>query len=281
MVAGINVTTLDHFTRQQHGYTGTNDDLINVLISTVSTAFEKYINRHLKQMSRTEYFDVINSNVHDPEFFPKGIPIITAAVYYDQDRVFSAGTEVGSAYVILNNQDRIITIDDYYMSKGRRVVKIIYTGGFATSTSNVTLVMKAGGTGTYAAGDWARVCSDALGTVVSWDAVTHELVVTPRSPTGSSNSTPEKGEFNVKDVVHGDPTGGLWTIDSFNTSNLIYDYPDLAFAANLQIQFAMQTKDHPGRTDVSIGDVSASIIKAAKLAPEVRETLKQYRQVAI
>lgn len=118
------------------GFTTTQHDaLMSSLITAVSAEAEKFLNRHVEQLARTEQFDVKRGIQH---IFLPGFPVLAAPalqVRNNQSRDFT-----GAAIAVTNNyfldlRRGIIKFDRYELVTGPGVVQVIYTGGMATSVA--------------------------------------------------------------------------------------------------------------------------------------------------
>ncbi len=270
--AEINATTIAWLKEWAPGHKSLStarDELLARLIPVVSTAIEKHLRRFMKRKSRNEYFDVHDDQVR--EFFTKGVPItLVTSVSYDTavPQTFSDALST-SNYSISGDGDSV-RIVEYELQPGPRRIKIVYTGGLAESCNDVTVVMKTGGTGDYVVGETISVGGTAKGTVVSWASSTRTLVFTPVSTCVDVYY----GGLAVNNVVTG--TSATWTVDSFATSNLMHDYPDVAGATTLQVEYALGIKDHVGKTRIQVLDDSSYFDKALWLCPEAKELLAPY-----
>jgi len=282
MAATIPATTIAYFKLLYPKYEGTSDTTIAQLIRTVSHEIERFTNRWLKYASYTEYFDM--ERPEDPVFYPKATPIKGVTAYYDQDRDFTSSDVVDSDSLITTPDGLGVAFVDYKTSVGRRVVKLVYNGGLAPSTNWVTLNVT-GSTGTFTADSvvsLAGVTGNASikGTVMSWDPTNADLVILPTTTEGDAKF----GGFETGQVVvqGTGATGTVYaTISTFDTENLINDYPDITHAACLQIQYEMITRDQPGQSSISERDDSASLVRVGQLAPEVKDRLRRYRRIPI
>ncbi len=77
---------------------------------------------------------------------------------------------------------------------------------------------------------------------------------------------------NAMQVVY---TGGLAT----NTTNLISDYPDIAYAADVQVVAMWRRRDSPQGQSQSVGAGSINYEGALRLVPDVIEALTPYRRL--
>lgn len=250
------------------------DNQVNRLIRAVSFIFEKYLDRYLYQVSRTEYHDIFAGQ---QDFYLRGSPISSATLYFDPDRTFA--TALDASNVVLSRYLDAARVVDYGLSPGKRYMKIVYTGGLATSTANVTIQMNSGGTLTYTVGEYVKLSATNMGTVVSWDATNLILVVTPIS----TNPDCAQAGFSVGDSVVGASSNATWVVaaDGFSTtSNLVQDYPDIALAADYQIVHELITKEHPGMERIEIGEYSGMVPMAPELLPKVRMLLAPHRRIA-
>lgn len=272
--AGIDVITIGKIRHYLSGFDPsdtTQNGQLTSIISMMSAAFERYMRRYLYAVERTEYFDILS--VENRIFFPKGTPITAVTGYYDQGRDFDTAMDTDDIFV--GEEGMSVEIDDgYLMQEGSKVLKLVYTGGLATSTWNTTAVLS-GVTGTFTAGNALYVSTNVKGTVVSWTAATSTLVWTP---TVTDSTFDEKtGGLAVGDVVKESGASPTGTIASFSTANLLYDYPDIMAAALAQAGYIFRRKDHAGKTEIQALGERFYTDKASYLCPEAIELLEPYR----
>ena len=272
---GIDVVTLAYIKGQLSGFTSTDatrDARMTRLIKVISQRFESFLNRYLEATERTEYFDV---GVYAPqEYWVLGTPVTVAEVFSDANRDFGASTEVDSDYVFITQGGDSVQVLDYTMAQGVRMMKLVYTGGLATSTANVSITMAAGGTGVFTAGNsvYKDGVATVLGTVVSWSSTTKILVVS------SEHADCEAMGLVVGDKVDEGAADPEWTIASITASNLIVDYPQIAMAAVSMFQYTWNSKDNIGQTSISVLEQSASFDRTSDIPQEVETALWPYRQ---
>lgn len=268
---GIDCITKYQVKALLEGYdTGTSQDSkLDMIIWAMTGAFEMYMNRPLQAVERTQYFD-IRSKVN-LEFFPTAVPISAVTVYYDHERDFDDAADSDSV-VIAPDGMSFHLVDGYAVSPGIKVLKAVYTGGLATSTSNVTFTVASGGTGTYAVGEVVNVGADAKGAVVSWDATTLALVITP------TNYDFRTAGIDIGDTITGASSSAAHVAESNSTSNLLKDYPELMFAATEQVHYTFKRKDHPSEDRVTVLTEEVSYVARARaLCDEAKAILIRHR----
>jgi len=272
---GIDVVTLAYIKGQLSGFTSTDatrDARITRLIKVISQRFESFLNRYIYAEERTEYFDV--GEYAPQEYWVLGTPVTAAEVYSDSSREFAAATEVDSDYVFITQGGDSVQVLDYTMGQGVRVMKLVYTGGLAASTANISLTMAAGGTGDFTAGNsvYKDGVATVLGTVVSWSSTTKILVVS------SEHADCEAMGLAVGDSVDEGAADPEWTISSISASNLIVTYPQIAQAAVAMFQYVWNSKDNIGQTSITVLEQSASFDRTSDMPQEVETALWPYRQ---
>ena len=285
MAASIEATTIAYFKLLYPKYGGTSDTVIAQLIRTVSHEIERYTDRWLKYTQYTEYFD--NERPEDAVFHPKATPIKGVTGYYDQDRDFTSSDVVASDSLITTPDGKGVAFVDYKTRVGRKVVKLVYNGGLAPSTNQVTLNLT-GVSGSFSTGDVLSITGTSgnagiLGSVVSWDPTGSDLVVLPTSTEGDARfgGFATGSIYNEGTGTTGASNAAYGTITTFDTENLINDYPDIALAACLQIQYEMITRDEVGQSTVSERDQSRTLSNLGQLAPEVKARLMRYRRIPV
>lgn len=132
----MDMTTLPRLKERMEGLDGTTntkDIVLQRLITALSKRAEKYLNRHIESTSRTEYFDVLTSqNV----VTVRGVPISSiTSIHNDTVWDFGSSTEVSSTYYTYQADTGEICFDMTQLSAGNRVLKVVYTGGMAASTT--------------------------------------------------------------------------------------------------------------------------------------------------
>jgi len=275
--AGIDVITIGKILDFIEGFSSSDAQqtrqLTNI-INAMSSAFERYLGRYIYQTSRNEDFDVNNED--HLEFFPRGVPITSVTGYYDTGRDFDDAIDSDDC-IIGPDAMSVLLVNGYQVEASRMSLRLTYTGGMATSTMNITAVLEATPTGTFAAGDALLDASDdAIGTCVSYDATTLTIVWTPT--TTSTTFDEETGGQAVGGTIQ--TSGGVksGTIESFDTSNLLYDYPEIMMAAQMQADHIFRRKDHIGATRIdTVGETQNYVTKARLLPEEVRNLLDPLR----
>jgi hypothetical protein len=115
--------------------TSTYDAQYNSLIDAVSQFANTYTGRQLKYNTFTSDYDGNGTT----EIYVKVWPFNTTSVdvFINSVRSFSTGTttyKVPSTDILLYTDVGKIILDGYYFEEGRQNVRIIYTGGYSTST---------------------------------------------------------------------------------------------------------------------------------------------------
>lgn len=113
-----------------------------ILVSTVSAAVERYLDRGMQTAARTEYFDVTNDQ---RVFALKAYPVSSVTgVWFDVEQTWDATTELSSAEYRSPVYDPrgLLTLSipqKIYITPGvdvaYRAMKVSYTGGMAADTN--------------------------------------------------------------------------------------------------------------------------------------------------
>lgn len=115
---------------------------VAILIATVSSAVEKYLDRGISIAGRTEYFDTTNDQ---RVFALKAYPVTSVeGVWFDEEQEWGADTELDSSEYRSPVYDPrgLLTLSvpqKIYISPGvdvaYRSMKVTYTGGMASNTA--------------------------------------------------------------------------------------------------------------------------------------------------
>lgn len=109
-----------------------DDIIIQSMALAASAAIEKYLDRKLEKLARTEYFDV---DAGQCVFFVSAYPIVSIQVYNDADRAFATALSQ-TDYTYLGDSGRVV-VDKYSLDSGYNALKVVYTGGLATSQAEL------------------------------------------------------------------------------------------------------------------------------------------------
>ena len=131
----MDITTLDRlraYIDEKNFLDGTS--LLNQRIAAWSAQVEHELGRFLQATSRTAYIDV---DGNERVFYLKGFPITSiTSVTEDLSRVFTGSAISSSSYVGTTtalNEGRLEL--DYFPAKGPQVLKVVYVGGMAATTT--------------------------------------------------------------------------------------------------------------------------------------------------
>jgi hypothetical protein len=112
----------------------TYDSMIERLINAVSEQIEKYCDREFldSESDVTEYYDGDGSI---SRIVIRRPPITSVtSVHDDTDRTYGADTLIASTDYVVYNDTGSIVLDGSTFSRGLKNIKIIYQGGYTTST---------------------------------------------------------------------------------------------------------------------------------------------------
>lgn len=130
------ITTKDNI-KALLGITSTSDDAILVQIANVaSSQIENYLGRSVESTSRTEYFDVERGQ---HLFQLRAYPVASSpaiVVYNDESRLFTTVVS-NENYTALGDEGQLIFDEDYELVTGPKVLKVVYTGGLASSQASL------------------------------------------------------------------------------------------------------------------------------------------------
>ena len=113
-------------------YTATDlDALIGSLISAVSAAAEKEMDREALTNTYTEFF---SPQPFQRKFPLAAFPVVSiVSVKEDFDRGFGSGIAALDDTDFTVDDYGILTVDNYLMSPGNRTMRVVYSGGMATT----------------------------------------------------------------------------------------------------------------------------------------------------
>lgn len=249
-------------------------------ISEVSRKVERYCNRTFYSESRTEYFDV---TYNKDEYWVAAPPVTTlTSVYQDQSGEWDgAEGEISDVFIGANSYS--VVLPQALTWTARKGLRIIYTGGLATSGVRSVYAITATG-GTMSAGYYVEGgTSGALGIVrvASSTALTVEVIY------GVFQVGETLTEYNGALDVSTAPTatGKTATLDSVTTTSLAESYPDIVRAAELEIRFLHKhrldfenTGTQQDGTTLRRDNPSAHRLP---LTPEALDLLNPYRVMVI
>lgn len=125
------------------GFSGsTQDTLIGTLITALSAATERYLDRGIEYTSRTEYFNVEpGQRVLRLHAFPA---IASVTLYNDTAHEsgtytqFPATTAVDAGSYAIDTDRGLLIVDDGILLDGSKAVKVTYTGGIASGATSAS-----------------------------------------------------------------------------------------------------------------------------------------------
>ncbi len=130
----MNLTNTDTVRKLMSDYeTSDAEPTINMLIVSVSAAAERFMGRSIESVSRTEYFDV-ERHQDSAQLAAWPVSSITT-VHNDPERDYGTGSLVDSDDYVATDWGRLTF--DYKLSEGRRALKVVYTGGLASTTETI------------------------------------------------------------------------------------------------------------------------------------------------
>jgi len=211
-------------------------DLVN-WVTSVTRAFEKYLNRSFSKESRTEYFDVHYSK---QRFYPQGIPVSSISnIYYDEYGIYDGTSETeldGDNDFIIGSEGDTVFLNYPLQFENPKGLKIVYNGGLAVHGTQSTFALTTGNTftaGRYVLGS----TSMAMGIVVSQSV--KSLIL------DNLRGVFEASETITEYTNEACSSGGSVTdvISSITYQSLAEAYPDITTAAEMQIRYMYKHKD--------------------------------------
>lgn len=123
------LTTLDNLKLALDLTNDADDTLLEEIILRESKFMESYCGRVFKQDNYTEYHD----GEGESSLFTEQYPIISVTSIHDDTlRVFGAGTEIASSYIIVREDIGLVRLDGTTFQSGMDNVKVVYSAGYAT-----------------------------------------------------------------------------------------------------------------------------------------------------
>ena len=114
----------------------TRDAWIAVAIKSISARVEQALRRPMLSEARTEYFTIAKND--DQVFRLLGTPVNSSAtfeVWSDSDRDFTSDTKIDATDYHVDDNTGLLVVDEAYLDRGFKVIKVTYTGGMATAGS--------------------------------------------------------------------------------------------------------------------------------------------------
>lgn len=131
----MNLTTTARVKSLLSNTASSSDAIINMIVSGVSVTIGNYLNRHAEKVARTEYYDV---EPFQQMLQLRGFPVASspvAALTNDVNREFTGVTAIDAGDYYLNLARGSVEFDQVALVPGPGVMKVVYTGGLASSTS--------------------------------------------------------------------------------------------------------------------------------------------------
>lgn len=262
----VEVTTLGRVKNQLEIAAGTtaHDVLLRRWISSATSSFETYLNRHIEAKSRTEQFTV---EPWQRRVWVQGYPVTTVTtVKNDTQRDFTGLTvDVGDYY--LDAAGGRFDFDKYILLFGPGVLQIVYTGGMAASTERMIGTI---GTvsGTMTPGNTVEGTNSlARGTLV---AVTSGVSITVDV---------ESGGFLDGETLTDLTASGTVTLTAVTQEPFVSRYPDVVSAANWQVAYWFQRRSSLGAVSISSEGGSVSLEQPTfELQPGVKQMIDRHRR---
>lgn len=223
------------------------DDLLGMLIDSVSKRVETYLNRQLSKQSRTMYFDAGRTR-----YFLPAYPIDLSAPFIVK---YDGVVYVKDTDYFVWEEDAMVEfywLPVYYKPK---MVEITWTGGFMESP---------------------------ISEVTGSDGSIYRCI---QSHTAAPDNKPITGPNYDTFWSKAGITGGAWANGfAYAAHAYLSGAPDdLRLAAMLQCSYAFRRRKETGLKSVSTPDGSKTFETAqtqpTKLLPEVKDMLRSYRKV--
>ena len=259
--------------------TATNRRVLNQYLYGISAQIESYLNTKFSLVSRTEYFDV---RPNELEYWVQGVPITTiTSVSHDIDGQFD-GSESTLSDSHTGKLDKSVVLD-YEVTPGKKALKIVYTGGYASTPTKSTFAISSI-QGTFLADKYVTgATSGAVGIITATTAATPIIV-------DVLYGAFEVGESLTMQTTEGgaDTSGVSAIIDSKTVESLAEVVPEVPLACEMQIRYNVTTKgdfevskiekDKTTRRDMDKLFFSGKFVD---LQPEVRSMLSRFKRITL
>lgn len=116
----------------------THDTILGTLVTQAEKMIFSYLGKNIESAVYTEYYDGDGSD----ELHVDQYPIISVtSIHNDTERVFGSDTLIDSDNYVIYENEGIIRLfnDESSFTIGKRNIKIIYTAGYASVPSDITL----------------------------------------------------------------------------------------------------------------------------------------------
>ena len=212
-----------------------NNRLITNFLTSSSREIQRYVGRELLSQSRTEYFDI--EAVGQMEFWPEAVPLSAiTSIEYDSTGLFTGSeTTLSNFYIGAGSNSFVL---DVPQAMGKRVLKIVYTGGVATHGTRSTFTVSSAGV--FVADKFVfGSTSGAWGIVVSLTASVTLIVETLY---GVFEAAEVLNQAAKEGASAGD--GVTATLDTITAQSLAEQIPEYATAVEMQLRYLMRRKDN-------------------------------------
>jgi len=249
-----------------------HEALVKSLIQGVSAKIESYLDRHVQQTARTDYFDAA---LLQRVWWLKGYPVATSpapVLTYDTDRSFSGVTAEDSADYYVESASGRVRFEEP-LNKDRDLwpgaLKVASTGGMAPTLDRLSVTLT-GIAGAFAVGNTVvGGTSGAAGTITAYSLPFATMTI---------QVTGGEAPFEVGEVLTGSAPGTA-TLATITSNPLVQLYPDVVEACNLQVAFVFQRRDPLGVVSLNTEAGSIQMETPVKLIPLVKELLAGHRNV--
>jgi len=259
----------------------TNRRNLNLYMHTVSNQIQSYLNTDFALAQKTEYFDVRNT---ERQFWVRAIPIVTIdSVYHDASGEYDGSeAEVTGSIIGKNNRSVIL---DYSLSVGRKVIRIIYTGGVSTTATKSTFAVS-NIQGTFLVDRFVTGSnSGAVGIVSAFDSSAETIQIDTLYGIFSTDDS-----LTMQTTEGGIDIAGIGCdIDSITVQSFSEIYPEISLAVDTQIDYLIRTSGDSENTSVQKDGVSRRSVQTEitfrgayqTLQPEARSLINAHRRLTL
>lgn len=249
-----------------------DDNLLRQLITSASVQANRYLNRHVIQTARTEYYDI------DPlqqVVLLKGYPVdetATFAINNDFNREFT-GSNIDSTNYDVDADTGLVTFDRYILQDGPGTLKVTYTGGMAQSVCEMA--------GTASGISGALAAAETVQGQTNYGRAKMIAIVSATATSFRMNIL--SGFFTDGETVKSETDAHSFNINTITTTPLVMD-AELGAVVSLveqQVLFDYRNRNYTGHSSMGgEGGSRGYTVPPGSLHQSIKRGLRQFRRVA-